>query len=134
MDLAEIMLKDHSRLNSILKELESFADVNLVKENFKKFKLNLDKHFFVEEKVIFSIMSKNEEVINLIKQHKDILFLIKNIEQSLNNNLIPDFSELKHNLDNHISFENNIFYPFLEDTLNEQQKLLLMDRAQDILD
>jgi len=134
MEIAKIMLKDHLKLNSFLDETESYADLDLIKKTFSKFKWNLEKHFFVEEKVIFITLSENDEIINLVKQHKDILWLIKKIEESINKNEKPDISKLKQALDNHIVYENNIFYPLLDDTLDENQKQIILDRAEEILE
>ena len=50
--LCEIMLIEHSRLNNLLNEFEKDPS----NQTLNEFKSNLEKHFFIEEKIIFDIL------------------------------------------------------------------------------
>ena len=138
--IAEMMLKEHGKINSMLAEFEKLSEINFEesKNIFIKFKWNLEKHFFVEEKVIFSIYisssgKENDEIINLLKEHKDILWLIAKIEESLKRNNTPEIFELREMLRKHVGFENDFFYPKLDKELNERDRLLILERSEDII-
>ncbi len=137
-EITYIMLKEHAKIDSILIDFENSLSSNLKekKSAINNLKWNLDKHFFIEEKVIFQIFSKLKEddsrdVIELLKQHKDILWLIKNIQNSLNSNLKPNIKELKNILRIHIKLENNVFYPNLDKKLDEKSKQIILERVEE---
>ena len=51
--IESLMLKEHRRLDKLLEEIEKDLDnYEKTKKNCSLFKWNLEKHFFVEEKVI----------------------------------------------------------------------------------
>ena len=135
-----LMLEDHKRILGFLNEFEKqiAKDTRKAKEIFEKFKWNLEKHFFVEEKVIFTIFDtrgegEQEDILNLLKEHKDIFLLMKKAEDSLSKNTKPDVSELKTILLRHADFEGENFYPRLEEELSEQEKSLITQRAKQIV-
>jgi len=100
-----------------------------------KLKWTLEKHFFVEEKVVFSIYSESEpeeidELNKLFQEHKDFLLLVKEIDGDFENSY-DLFEKLKRELSAHAKFEDEIFYPRLEDELPEEQKQLIEDRCSE---
>src|SRR3989339_834712 len=101
-EITYIMLKEHAKIDSILIDLEnSLNNKEEAKAILNKLKWNLDKHFFVEEKVIFQIFNKlkegeSQDILELLKQHKDILWSIKTIQDSLSSNFKPQIKELKN--------------------------------------
>ncbi len=139
--ITKIMGKEHKRIEELLHEFEN--KVNQDKESaikiFNIFYWNLEKHFFIEEKVIFSIFnSSNSEndtndLANLLKDHKDILFLIEKIEDNINNNVKEELEDLKKILSAHAKFEDEEFYPRLDEELDELQKQLIFERADEII-
>ncbi len=138
--IPKIMLREHGKINSILNDFEKLSEINFQESRniFDMFKWNLEKHFFVEEKVVFSIYisateEENTEIINLLKEHKDMLWLITKAEESLKGGNIPEISELKKILGQHIRFENDFFYPKLDERLNERDKQLILERSEEII-
>jgi len=129
--ITEIMMQEHGKIDAMIEELEK----DLSKEKFDKFKWNLEKHFFVEEKVIFSVASQedSEDAFKILKEHKDILFQVKKIEQALSQNLKPDLSGIKKELIDHADFEDKMFYPKLDEDLSEDLKNVVRDRAGEII-
>ena len=102
------------------------------------FKFNLEKHFFIEEKIIFSAyqienQEDDEDIENLLKDHKNMLFLIKNIEETLSKDKKPirETGELKQIMSAHASFENQSFYPRIDKELSEEQKQMMIQRAEE---
>lgn len=136
------MLEDHGKINILLdyflKQVEkNFDNYNETLSKFNQFKWALEKHFFVEEKVIFSVYSlddeNEEDIFNLLKEHKDILWIINRIEEDLDDNIKPKIRSLRENLRRHIIFENNKFYPLLDEMLDEEQKQLILNRSKEII-
>ncbi len=126
-----LMLREHGKINSFLTEYE--RDPSLKK--FNDFKWALEKHFFVEEKVIFDIYNNSndqeiEELNQLIVEHKDMLWLLSGIEDNEENS--TRISILKKILPEHVRFENEIFYPRLDEELDEEKKKLIIERCSEI--
>ncbi len=137
-NISNIMIRDHVRIREILNSLESVfrTSPENIKGYLNKFKWNLEKHFFIEEKVIFSMLeiSGSEEISNifdLMKQHGEIIELIKDLENNLKNKI--DFSIIKEKLTEHLRFEENFFYPKLDDLLDENQKKEICTRIEEII-
>lgn len=140
--ILKIMLKDHLTIDSLLKlfikQVENdFNDYKQVMQKFNRFKWNLEKHFFIEEKIIFTIYSssnpENEDLLNLLKDHKNILWIINRIEEDLENKTKPKLMSLSETLRKHASFENEVFYPKLEDELSGDEKKLILDRSEEVV-
>lgn len=137
--LKEIMMRDHSLIHNLLqnfiKKINSSPKES--KKLFYKFKWTLEKHFFVEEKLIFKVFSDsqpdNEDMFELLKEHKDILWLISKIEEDLEENNKPKTTRLTEILSAHANFENNFFYPKLDENLNEDEKRLIINRLTEVV-
>jgi len=136
ISIIKIMDKDHKRIKELLGLFEIDSN-NLQKalESFNRFKWNLEKHFFIEEKVIFNVTLEDEDqdLSTILNEHSEILNLMSIIEEELMDNKKPDISEMKKLLLSHARFENYIFYPKLDETLNEEQKQEIIDRIKDII-
>ena len=128
-------MKEHGKIRSMLVELEKTSDFDLKKRLFNKFKWNLEKHFFVEEKVIFGIYDNEENINNLnkiLKDHKDIILLIKKAEELLEEGHLNIF-DVKTLVDAHSAFEDQVLYPQLDEKLDETQKQLILERTSEII-
>ena len=131
--ITTLMLKEHELLNKLLEEFESSHKIEI----FKKFKEKVEKHFFIEEKVIFDIYLKQNKdqqynVLDLIKDHKDLLWQIKKMEDMLPKNQNPPLEELKHTLLDHTNFENEFFYPDLDNELDKDKKQLILEGTKEL--
>ena len=118
-----LMMKDH---NQIRKLLEDFLH-HKSEENFSKFKWELERHFFVEENAIFQITDSmiGDEVsdtFELMKQHGEIMGLMNNLELNFANGGEIDASKLESVLKSHALFEDEVFYPKLDELLTPAQK------------
>lgn len=138
-NIADLMFKEHRRLDTLLEDFEKgLVDIRKAKELFSKFKWNLEKHFFVEEKAIFdiSISISNEEVadiFDLMQEHSKIMTLVKKVEDQLAKLSKPDILNLKEIIIKHRKFENQIFYPKLDLKLNENQKAVMVERVKEVI-
>lgn len=136
--ITQVMCQEHERINSLLEESKKLTD-NLEKSKkiFNQFKWNLEKHLFVEEKVIFELCSSDctgviSDIFDLMREHGEITRMIKDIEKNFSQNLKSGFSNIRKTLDEHIIFEENKFYPLLDKKLSSQTKQEIFERAGEI--
>ena len=138
--ISRLMKKDHHRLLNELKELESLhdRDIAVINEAFRNFKWNIEKHFFVEERAIFTSYNpkKINEGYNLFKdltdQHTEILEQIEKIQQKLQKFEPFDYDDLKKILVDHKNIEEEKIYPALDEEINEGEKRFIIERMKDI--
>ncbi len=110
------MKKEHERILKILNKIKNKEDANLI----LKLKRIIENHLFIEEKFIFKIAENIEILEKLIKQHKEILWLLeKNDEEN--------FRNLKKLLIEHINLELKDFYPNLDKKLDEREKCMIIN-------
>lgn len=133
------MLKEHERISRFLGQLEKEIDnYDRTKINFNKFKWNLEKHFFVEEKVIFNMFvnisgKETTDTFHLLSDHVRIIGMINNVDEKLRKKIRPDLSRLKEVLTAHKDFEDHYFYPRLDERLTLDQKKEISERIQEII-
>jgi hemerythrin-like domain-containing protein len=138
--ITEVMCEEHRRIEKILEEFEKLVHIDFgsSKDAFNKFKWNLEKHLFVEEKVIFEVCNSDcgeevSEIFDLMQEHGEIIGLIKEIEKKLFMNFKPNLSVMKELLEKHVYFEENRFYPMLDKELSTERKQEIFERAEEIL-
>ena len=137
--IEKLMLQEHKRLNHLIDELEKHLDnYEKTKTNFSVFKWNLEKHFFVEEKVIFDMFvnisgDETNHIFHLLGDHVKIMGTIRMLEKNLNKKIKPDLEELKQRLTLHKEFEDEDFYPDLDKRLNPEQKKKISERIKEII-
>lgn len=137
--LLAIMEKDHERINQMLLEFDKAPkEKNETSMLFSEFKWNLEKHLFTEERVIFAMLREiegleMEDMFNLLEEHKQIIELAKKEEESIKLGSHSDISPLLMLLKKHVSFEDDVFYPKLDELLNENQKKEIIKRIKSII-
>ncbi len=135
------MVKDHTRLLKYLQDVKNNLthDPKVLSKSFTIFQWNLEKHFFVEERAIFT--SYDPENIDdgyqlfsdLSKQHTVILENVESLRKNLRSAKPKDVSDLKTTLLNHKNFEEKHVYPILDVQINEREKQLMIERINDVL-
>lgn len=149
-EISDIMLKDHSKIVKLLHDAESQLgkDKKNLKEPFNKLKWELERHIFIEEKVIFIEYAPKEKVDDeveedveevseynvyamvpdLIKAHNELLKKVGILEKNLAIDKKIDFENLRKLLLDHKHFEEQEFYPKLDKTLDSAQKKNIVDK------
>jgi len=137
--ISKIMEDEHKRIEDSLIHFEKLTKSN-PKEARRFFRIvawNLEKHVFIEEKVIFGVYSlwygEEDDIIEILKKHKEILFLVRKIETTVLLNQSSDISDLKNTFNEHFELEREVLYPRLEEVLDVKQRELFLDRAQEII-
>lgn len=139
VSIEKLMLEEHKRLRKCLEDLErNLDDYEKTKIHFNKCKWNLQKHFFVEEKVIFDnfvSMSGEEttDTFHLLEDHVEIIQLLKIIEDKLDEKIKPNIESLKQKLLSHKDYEDRSFYPSLDEKLTLEQKKEIAKKIREII-
>ncbi|MCW8966189.1 MAG: hemerythrin domain-containing protein [Candidatus Pacearchaeota archaeon] len=131
----KLLIKEHARLLSYLVSMGNESDEEKLKEIYDKFKWNLEKHFFVEEKAIFDFYDKIKghevgNVFDLMQEHGDLLNLVKSVEEDFSHEKIED---LKNLLIKHQRFEDEVFYPNLDKELDDYKKKELIEKIKEVI-
>lgn len=136
-DIENLMLKFHRKINEQLFRLYEIVETNRPITNqefltiFNNFSNEVKNHFHVEEETIFELYDKfsNEQEISdtfdLMQEHGEIIGMIKHIQKNAQHNqnhVKENLSKLKEKLIHHVNFENNHFYPELDNKLTETEK------------
>ena len=138
--ILELMTKDHIKIIKYLDIVEKNLrkDPNTVMPFFHTFEWNLEKHFFVEERAIFT--SYNPDLVDegytlfldLAKQHTILLEKLRSLKKKLQNKKAFDFNDFKRMLMKHKNFEEESVYPVLDQEIDEGEKRFIIERINEI--
>jgi iron-sulfur cluster repair protein YtfE (RIC family) len=139
-EILDLMVRDHNRLMEYLKEVENNLghDFGFLSNSFNTFQWNLEKHFFVEEKVIFTAYNPDEpdkkytNFSELMDQHTEILEKIETLRKRLQKREPFDLNDLKKLLVKHKIFEEKSIYPVLDQEIDDFAKSVIIDRIKEI--
>jgi hypothetical protein len=139
--ILDLTVQDHNRLLDYIKDIESNLgrDFGFFSNSFNAFQWNLEKHFFVEERVIFTSKYPDKPDVEynyfsiLIDQHTEILKKIESLRKKLQRREPFDLNEIKKLLIKHKTFEEKNVYPVLDQGIDEGEKRFIIERISDII-
>jgi hypothetical protein len=139
-ELLNVMVKDHNRLMNCLKDVKNNleSDFEVLLKSFNTFEWNLEKHFFVEERAIFTsfnsdyIEDGHQLFTNLSKQHTNILEKVESLRKRLRSGKTIDVSDLETLLLKHKTYEEKNVYPVLDVEISEGEKRFMIERINNI--
>ncbi len=138
-EIWDLMTKDHLKISNLLEDVSNIDedDFETVIDKFNKFKWELQKHFFTEERAIFVFYRKPDIEINLIPdllwEHDKILNKLDEVEKKLYEKKKIDFSGFKQMLLKHKNNEEEILYPKLDEGLDESKKEIIVSRIKSVV-
>jgi hypothetical protein len=136
--ILSLMVKDHKRIIRLIDEIEKKGHFDI--DLFSKFKWQMEKHIFTEEKAIFTSYNLVKEYDDeskafeqLTKEHNIILGLIDRIlkDELPTGNI--SFNKLKKMLNKHRSFEEEKIYPKLDLNLSNKDKNEITKKIKDMI-
>ncbi|MFH1101472.1 MAG: hemerythrin domain-containing protein [Methanobacteriota archaeon] len=139
--ILELMVKDHGKLVQLLSDVEKSvgAQTLTVMKVFDSFQWALEKHFFTEEKAIFTsynpvnIQVGYRMVPELIKEHNKILNSLEVMRRDLLKQRRCDFEDFRELLMNHKVFEEQQLYPKLDQELSDEQRNEIIRRVEEMV-
>jgi len=141
-EILPLMIRDHCKIENLLDKLEESTQIDFeeMKKAFYKLEWNLEKHIFLEEKVVFTMYSPDEVsegykmLPKLTEQHNYILNTLENWRSEIRHKrILKEIYKLKEYLVKHKEFEEMEFYPKLDENLKLDQKILMHDRLTEII-
>jgi hypothetical protein len=133
------ILSQHRIIDQNLYDLDKTVEGDIIslKELFQTFQWNINKHMAVEEENLFTVAdnTNHEEVRqlqNLMKDHKDLKEIIKNVAEEVEMERKPDTKILRELLSAHEGREINSFYPLLDKRLPVEKKKEILQGLEDV--
>jgi hypothetical protein len=138
--ITKIMHEHHLKISKLLVELENALKSNNydeIEKTFSEFKINLEKHFFEEESVIFKFcekLSKDKVEISmsLMQEHRTMLNMLNVIESDIKNKREVNDSDFKKMHINHMNTEEITFYPNLDISLTQEEKYTIVKEIESL--
>ena len=123
--IADLMYKDHENVENLFKEFQEKKS----KESLERFKWTLEKHFFIEEKAIFTVVDVEDfnELINIKKEHDEILLMLSDLDEN------SDISEFEKMLVTHKNYEDEVLYPKFDKELSNDIKCQIIERISEVV-
>ena len=139
-DILDVMKRDHNRLLKKLKNVEHNLgnDLKVILDVFNTFEWSLEKHFFVEERAVFSYYDPDsfengyQLFTMLSKQHTLILERVEELRKRVQMEKTIDVSMLKEKLQDHAKYEEKNVYPLLDLKIAEGEKQFMIERINDV--
>jgi regulator of cell morphogenesis and NO signaling len=140
-EITGFMSHDHARLDAIFREFQILkkGDLKRAKEVFSEFKSGLEKHIEVEESILFPVfelrtgMHSSGPTFVMRKEHREIKDYLQRIQTSISaDNIKTDQLErdLTRVLTAHDDKEENILYPWIDTSINEEEKRMLLEKIK----
>ena len=135
INVSDLMIQNHGYIKRLFEKFKRNLKKNngRVFESFDIFKWEMEKHLLIEERSVFGFYYSDdgedyEITLDLIKQHKVILEMLKIIEEDLRNKSAVNILEFEKLWTKHKRFEDEIFYPELDRKLNNHEKKDIAER------
>ena len=142
ISILELMIKDHRKIEELIKDLEEKTKENFdsMKKSFNKLEWELEKHIFTEEKAIFTSYNPGDAaegykmLPELTKQHNYIINTLNNWRDDVRKRrMIRDVYSFKEFIIKHKSFEEEKVYPKLDESLPEDEKRHIVAKINEIV-
>lgn len=138
--LTDLMVVEHARIEEMLEEVNiaSYEDKMRAQECFNRFKLNIDKHFMMEEKAIIQMLSnisgmEVNDTFRLMEEHGRIISMVKKVEDDIAHGDYSKIQDLMTMLEEHSEFENQTFYPNLDKKLSDDRKKEIIEKVKEMM-
>lgn len=139
--LLDLMLVHHGLLEVLFSSLKDNIGMEtkkeFVSEMVNDFQWELEKHFFVEEKVIFKSASEGQPeiykiIVQLLEEHDIMLKMLEGVKSQLAKKLPTNLSKFGNLLTEHRIIEEHKLYPDLDSRLNDEEKKLIISRINQL--
>lgn len=136
--IAEFMSRDHDRLDSIFSEFQRDPDGEKAQEVFRRFEGGLRAHMDWEEEILFPPFEEKTGMRNsgptavMRREHEQIKQLLETIRGRIGK---PGVTEPVKNLAQvlavHNQKEENVLYPWMDQSLQETERNALLGRIKE---
>ncbi len=142
--ILSFMADDHDRLDNLFNEFRNIknSDIAKAKELFREFKSGLERHIVWEEDILFPMFENKTGLSNtgptavMRMEHRKIKDYLEKIHNhiAIGNATINDLEdELIGTLSVHNNKEENILYPWIDDSVTQSEKEEALAKMEDSL-
>lgn len=139
----DFMADDHDRLDEIFKKFRKLKneDIRKAKKFFHDFKIGLQRHIVWEEEILFPLfenktgMNDNGPTAVMRMDHRQIKDFLEKIHDRISKGDVPaDILEegLLEVLTEHNNKEENILYPWIDNSVSEKERAEAFKRMQEL--
>lgn len=127
MNAVELLKEDHQRVQALFEQVKGTENERQHKQLFKKIKTELETHTYIEEKVFYPAVKKNEElkdqVLEAIEEHLQVKTLLRAIERMSEGNERFDakLNVLMDDVEHHVEEEESEMFPQVEAQFSGEQ-------------
>jgi hemerythrin superfamily protein len=140
VEIWDHMTKDHARIIGFLEGLRvSFGkEPSVIRQAFERFRWTLEKHFFTEERAIFTFLKQEDEtggmINDILREHSEILGMLDALGKDIDDERHIDITGLSDLLVRHSQFEEKVLYPRLDRELSAEHKRFILGRITSIVE
>jgi iron-sulfur cluster repair protein YtfE (RIC family) len=121
MNALELLKADHEKVNSLFEQVKATEGERQHKQLYKKIKTELETHMFIEEKVFYPTLRKQEDfkddVLEAVEEHLQAKTLIRDMDRLADGNERFDakLQVLMDNIEHHVEEEEQELFPKVEE-------------------
>lgn len=127
MNALELLHEDHERVQALFEQVKGTENERQHQQLFKKIKTELETHTYIEEKVFYPRLKKQDElrdlVLEAVEEHLQVKTLLRAIERltSGNERFDAKLSVLMDNVEHHVEEEEKEMFPQVEAQFSSDQ-------------
>jgi len=136
--ILKIMKDHHALIETLFNEFKNNLGKEDAEELLGNFRWELQKHFLVEEEVVFRVCDESIEaelcklIPNLTAQHDSMIKILNTIEKSVPNIKDADVNSFQTLLESHKEMEEKNVYSELDSKLDKKEKEIMVARISGI--
>jgi len=126
MNALELLKEDHQRVQELFDRVKETENERQHKQLYKKIKLELETHTYIEEKALYPILKKHEEfretVLEALEEHLQVKTLLRAIDRLSEGNERFDakLKVLIDDVEHHVEEEEGELFPKVEAQFSEE--------------
>jgi hemerythrin-like domain-containing protein len=127
MNGLELLKEDHRKVKELFELVKTIGDKRQLKQLYNKIKIELDTHTYIEEKVLYATLKKDEEfkemALKAVEEHLQVKNLLREIDHLSDGSerFEPKLMVLIEDVNHHIETEESEMFPMIEGRFSEGQ-------------
>ena len=127
MNALALLQEDHQRVQALFEQVKGSENERQHQQLFKKIKSELETHTYIEEKVFYPAVKKQDDlrdqVLEAVEEHLQVKTLLRAIERltSGNDRFDAKLSVLMDDVEHHVQEEENEMFPQVEAKFSSEE-------------
>ncbi|HEX4949921.1 MAG TPA: hemerythrin domain-containing protein [Blastocatellia bacterium] len=126
MSALELLKADHEKVQALFEQVKATEKERQHKQLYKKIKMELETHMYIEEKVFYPTLKKQEEfkdqVLEAMEEHLQVKTLIRDMDRLADGNerFAAKLQVLMDNIEHHVEEEEEELFPQVEEKFSAE--------------